>query len=133
MPRQTLILVADDHEAARVQIRILLSVKPEWTICAEAADGQEAVDIARKACPDPAILDIQMPRLNGIEAAREILRYCPNTIILSDSLHDVELVSRELKEAGVRGFVQKVRIGTDLIPTVEAVLNGKTCFVSRDK
>jgi DNA-binding NarL/FixJ family response regulator len=69
--------------------------------------------------------------LNGIEAAREIIRYCPNAIILSDNLHDVELISRELREAGVRGFVQKVRIETDLIPTVEAVLNGKTGFVPR--
>ena len=128
MPKAFQILVADDHQTARLLIRTLLSQRPEWKICAEAADGQEAVEIAKKSCPDLAILDIQMPRLNGIEAAREILRYCPSTIILSDSLHDVSLLAGILQDTGVKGFVYKPRMEKDLVPTVEAVLKGETRF-----
>ena len=95
---------------------------------AEAADGEEAVELAKKSCPDLAILDIQMPRKNGIEAAKEILRQCPTTIILSDSLHDVNFFADKLQEVGVKGFVFKPRMDRDLIPTVEAVLNGETRF-----
>jgi DNA-binding NarL/FixJ family response regulator len=128
MPKQLQILVADDHETARLLIRTLLSRRPEWRICAEAADGQEAVEIAKKSCPDLAILDISMPRLNGIEAAKEILRYCPSTIILSDSLHDANLFAGTLEAIGVKGFVYKPRMERDLVPTVEAVLKGETRF-----
>jgi DNA-binding NarL/FixJ family response regulator len=122
------ILVADDHETARLLIKTLLSRRPDWKVCAEAADGQEAVELAKKSCPDLAILDIQMPRLNGIEAAKEILQYCPSTIIVSDSLHDASLFAEKLQDIGVKGFVYKPRMSTDLVPTVEAVLNGGTRF-----
>jgi DNA-binding NarL/FixJ family response regulator len=128
MAKPIQILVADDHETARLLIRTLLSHRPHWKVCAEAADGQEAVELAKKSCPDLAILDIQMPRLNGIEAAREILRYCPSTIIVSDSLHDASLFAGKLQDIGVKGFVYKPRMSTDLVPTVEAVLNGGTRF-----
>jgi two-component system, NarL family, response regulator NreC len=128
MPKVIQILVADDHEAIRVLIRTLLSRKPEWKICAEAVDGQEAVEIAKKSCPDLAILDIQMPRLNGIEAAKEIIQDCPSTIILSDSFHDVSLFAERLQETGIKGFVYKPRMDRDLVPTVEAVLRGENCF-----
>jgi DNA-binding NarL/FixJ family response regulator len=128
MPKAIQILVADDHGTVRLLIRTLLSQRPEWKICAEAADGQEAVEIAKKSCPDLAILDVQMPRLNGIEAAKEILRYCPSTIILSDSLHDVSLFAGILQDTGIKGFVYKPRMERDLVPTVEAVLNGETRF-----
>ena len=122
------ILVADDHEAVRLLIRKVLSTRPEWKVCAEAVDGLEAVEISKKECPDLAILDIQMPRLNGIQAAKQILQYCPNTIILSESMHDASLFAGVLKESGVKGFVYKPRLETDLVPTVEAVLKGETRF-----
>jgi DNA-binding NarL/FixJ family response regulator len=128
MSKTLKILIADDHETARLLIRTVLSQRPEWKICAEASDGQEAVDIAKKSCPDIAILDISMPRLNGIEAAKEILRYCPSTIILSDSLHDVNLFAGILQDTGIKGFVYKPRLEKDLVPTVEAVLKGETRF-----
>jgi two-component system, NarL family, response regulator LiaR len=88
----------------------------------------EAVEIAKKSCPDLAVLDIQMARMNGIEAAKEILRICPTTIVLSDSSHELKHYIAELKEIGVKGFVFKPRIGTHLIPTVQAVLNGESRF-----
>jgi DNA-binding NarL/FixJ family response regulator len=128
MRKATKILLADDHEKSRVLIRRLLSQRPDWEVYAEAADGREAVELAKKSCPDIAILDIQMPRLNGIQAAQEILKECPSTIILSDSLHDVTFFAEKLQEIGVKGFVFKPRLETDLIRTIEAVLNGETRF-----
>jgi DNA-binding NarL/FixJ family response regulator len=122
------ILVADDHETVRLLIRTVLSARPEWKVYAEAVDGLEAVEISKKDCPHLAILDIQMPRMNGIQAAKQILQYCPSTIILSESLHDASLFAGVLKESGVKGFVYKPRIERDLVPTVEAVLRGETRF-----
>jgi DNA-binding NarL/FixJ family response regulator len=116
------------REVARTAIRLLLAERPDWEICGEAADGMEAVEKARRECPDLAILDIEMPRKNGIQAAREILAYCPQTIVVSNSIHDVRVLMGHLKEAGVRGFVSKDRLANDLIPTIEAVLNGDTAF-----
>jgi two-component system nitrate/nitrite response regulator NarL len=79
---------------------------------------------------DLAILDIQMPRLNGIEGAKKILEYCPAAIVLTDSLHNVELLLSDLRKAGVRGFVQKTETATDLIPAMETVLKGGEWFTT---
>jgi DNA-binding NarL/FixJ family response regulator len=128
MLRRIQILVADDHQRMRQIVADLISRRPEWELCAEAADGQQAVDVAKILCPDVAILDVQMPRLNGLEAARQILRHCPNAIVVSDSIHDVDLFVDQLREIGVKGFVDKNRLGNDLLPTIEAVLRGEIRF-----
>jgi DNA-binding NarL/FixJ family response regulator len=128
MPRRIQILVADDHQTMRRIVAGLISRRPEWELCAEAADGQQAVDLSRILCPDVAILDVQMPRLNGLEAARQILRHCPDAIVVSDSIHNVDLFVDQLKEIGVKGFVDKNRLGNDLLPTIEAVLRGEIRF-----
>jgi DNA-binding NarL/FixJ family response regulator len=125
--RRTQILIADDHKTTRLRVAALLSHRLDWEVCGQAADGQEAVDIAKKFLPDLAVLDVQMPRLNGIEAAKAILRYCPHAIIVS--AHDVNLFAGQLKELGVKGFVDKLYLGTDLVSAVEAVLNGETSFL----
>jgi chemotaxis response regulator CheB len=130
MRKRVQILIADDQAPMRRIIAGLISQRPEWELCAEAVDGQEAVEFAKSFCPDVAILDVQMPRLNGLEAAKEILQHCPNAIIVSDSLHDMNLFVEQLKEIGVKAFVDKLWLGTDLLPTVEAVLNGETRFPS---
>lgn len=129
MAERARILFADDNEMLRAHIRDLICAKEEWTVCAETANGAEAIESARESCPDLAILDIQMPRVNGIEAAKEILRYCPNAIVLTDSMHDVNLFVPLLKDIRVKAFIPKTHIGTDLVPTVEAVLSGKTTFL----
>jgi DNA-binding NarL/FixJ family response regulator len=79
-------------------------------------------------CPDLAILELSMSKINGIEAARQIVTYCPWTIILADNFHDFRRFGDELGRSGVRGFVLKSRIATDLVPAIEAVLNGGTWF-----
>jgi DNA-binding NarL/FixJ family response regulator len=124
------ILLADDNELARAAIKLLLADRTDLEICAEAADGEEAVEKAKIACPDVVILDIAMPRMNGLQAAQEILRFSPTTIILTDSLYDARGLLVQLKQAGVRGFISKTRMGTDLIPALQIVLNGGTCFAS---
>ena len=86
--------------------------------------------LKRKARCAAAILDIAMPRMNGIQAAREILRFFPTTLVLTDSLYDVRILIIELKELGVKGFISKTRMGTDLIPAIETVLGGGTCFAN---
>jgi DNA-binding NarL/FixJ family response regulator len=125
--RRVQILIADDHKSTRLRVAALLSHRSDWEVCGLAADGQEAVDLAKKSFPDLAVLDVQMPRLDGIEAAKAILRYCPHAIIVSN--HDVNLFAGQLKELGVKGFVDKLHLGTDLVSAVEAVLNGETSFL----
>jgi DNA-binding NarL/FixJ family response regulator len=126
--KRAAILVADDHAAARRVIVELLSMKPEWRVCAEAADGEEAVSMAKASCPDVAILDVSMPRKSGLQAAAEMLEFCPNVIIVSQSLHEEELIVEKLKQLGIKGYVHKLRLASDLVPTVEAVLKGETRF-----
>ena len=128
MPKRIQILIADDQEPIRRILASLISQRPEWELCAVGADGQEAVEFAKILCPDVAILDIQMPRLNGLDAAKEILRHCPNAIIVSDSVHDMNLFVGNLRKIGVKGFVDKLWLGTELLSTVDAVLNGDTHF-----
>jgi DNA-binding NarL/FixJ family response regulator len=118
------ILLADDSERARAAIKLLIADIADWEICAEVADGDDAVEKAKIECPDVAILDISMLRMNGIQAAREILRFSPTTLVLTDSLYDVRVLITELKEVGVKGFVSKARIASDLIPAIKIVLNG---------
>jgi DNA-binding NarL/FixJ family response regulator len=130
MTPATKILVADDHKMARQMIVDILSTRADWQVCAQAEDGEEAVRLAKTTCPDLAILDISMPRKNGIEAAKELLEFCPNVIIVSQSLHGEKLLMQHLKQIGVKGFVSKLRIGTELIPTLEAVLKGETRFAT---
>ena len=122
------ILLADSHEGIRKMIRNLIEKMADWRVCAEASDGLEAVAKARSLCPDLAILEIAMPKLNGVEAARQILGLCPKTIVLTDSLDDFRRVTDKLREIGIHGFVLRTRIGTDLIPAIETVLNGGTWF-----
>jgi DNA-binding NarL/FixJ family response regulator len=109
-------------------IRNLIEEQADWRVTAEASDGLEAVEKAKMDCPDLAILEISMSKMNGIEAARQIVTSCPRTIILADSFHDFRRFGDELSKSGIHGFVLKSRIATDLVPAIEAVLNGGTWF-----
>jgi DNA-binding NarL/FixJ family response regulator len=125
------ILIADDHEVARHGIRALLEAHPGWEVCAEAKDGREAVELASSANPHLILLDIGMPNLNGLEAARQILASLPDIPILILTMHDSDQVVREVLRAGARGFLLKSDAGRDLVAAVEALQLRRTFFTTR--
>jgi DNA-binding NarL/FixJ family response regulator len=125
------ILIADDHEVARRGIRALLESHPGWEVCGEAKDGREAVDLVSKVKPDLILLDIGMPNLNGLEAARQILATSPEALILVLTMHDTDQVVREVLRAGARGFLLKSDAGRDLVAAVEALQLQRTFFTTK--
>ena len=125
------ILIADDHEVARKGIRSLLENHPGWEVCAEARDGREAVEYAGTMKPDIFLLDVGMPNLNGLDAARQILATNPDARILIVTIHDSEQVVREVLAAGARGFLLKSDAGRDLIAAVEALQHRRTFFTPK--
>jgi DNA-binding NarL/FixJ family response regulator len=125
------ILIADDHELARDGIRSLLEDHAGWEVCAEARDGREAVSFAGTLRPDICLLDIGMPNLNGLDAARQILAMIPEARILILTVHDSEQMVREVLATGARGFLLKSDAGRDLVAAVEALEQRQTFFTSK--
>ena len=96
------ILIADDHDLLRRGLKALLESRPGWTVCAEAHTGREAVTKAEELKPDIVVLDITMPELNGVEAARRILKASPNTEILVLSVHYSDQLIRDILDQAAR-------------------------------
>ncbi len=111
------VLIAEDETIIRLDLRGLLE-GAGFEVCAEARDGEEAVELARSQQPDLAVLDVKMPRLDGIEAARRILDERPIPIVMVTAYAERELVSRAV-EAGVFGYLVKPFRETDLLPAIE--------------
>jgi two-component system, NarL family, response regulator NreC len=125
---QVRILLADDHTVVRKGLRLLLESHPGFQVAADASDGREAVAMAERCRPDVAVLDVAMPVLNGIDAARQISSKLPKTAIVILSMHSDEgYVLRALK-AGARGYLLKDSAEEDLLHAVEAVSEGKAFF-----
>ena len=125
------ILVADDQPIFRFGLCSLLSSRENWEVCGVVADGRDAVEQCKKLKPDLLILDICMPKLNGLDAARQILRHNPSQVILVLTSVDSEQIVRDCLEAGVRGWVFKSDGTDDLIAAVEALQRQKRIFSSR--
>jgi DNA-binding NarL/FixJ family response regulator len=125
------ILVADDYEGWRRQICRLLHARPELQVICEVWDGSEAVQKAEELKPDLILLDIGLPKLNGIEAARQIRQLSPESKVLFLSQESSADVVQEALKSGGLGYVVKAHAGTELLAAVEAVLQGRR-FVSRD-
>jgi DNA-binding NarL/FixJ family response regulator len=119
------ILVADDHGIVRAGIRLLLERQRDLEVVAEAADGVEAVEQALAVRPDLCILDVGMPRLTGLQAAREIRSHLPNARVLMLSMHDDEHYLFEALKAGASGYVLKREADQDLVGAIRAVGNGE--------
>src|SRR5438477_11008122 len=125
------ILVADDHEVVRRGLCDLLKSHAGWEVCAEATDGREAIDQVKQLKPDIVILDIGMPNLNGLTAARQILQSDPRQKILFLTIADSEQIVREVLQAGARGFVLKSDAARDLLDAVDALEKNRTFFTRR--
>lgn len=125
------ILVADDHPVFRFGVRSLLEAHRGWEICGEVADGRDAIKKCRQLKPDLLILDICMPKLNGADAARQILKDNPaQKILILTDVHSEQVV-RDCLDAGVRGWVFKFDEADDLVSAVEAMQRNKFLFSSR--
>jgi DNA-binding NarL/FixJ family response regulator len=121
-------LLADDHTVMRKGLRLLLDSQPGFQVVAEAATGREAVSLAEQHAPDVIVMDIAMPLLNGIEAARQIAAKLPQAAIVFLSMHsDESYVLRALK-AGARAYLLKDSAENDLLEAVRAVTEGKAYF-----
>ena len=127
----TRLLVADDHELFRRGLVAAIAERPQWHVVAEAANGREAVAKALELEPNIAILDLTMPELNGLDAAREIQAALPQTRILIVTAHESEQLVREVLSAGALGYVLKSDAGIALIHAVESLLVGRPFFSSR--
>jgi len=125
------LLVADDHEIVRKGIRILLEEQPGWQVTAEASDGRDAVEKAKQYKPDITILDISMPSLNGLEAARQILKNVVHTKVLFLTMYDDDPLIRQVLRTGARGYLLKTDAGRDLVTAVEALCRNKTFFTPK--
>jgi DNA-binding NarL/FixJ family response regulator len=115
------ILLVDDHPIVRQGLKTLLEGHSGWEVIGEAADGAEAVEKAKNLSPDVMVLDVTMPRMNGLEACRVLRQECPGLEILFVTQHDSPQMMREALEAGARGYVVKSNAARDLLAAVDAV------------
>ncbi|MGW0785617.1 response regulator [Streptomyces sp. NPDC002913] len=121
-PAKTRILLADDHALVRRGVRLILDGEPDLQVVAEAGDGAEAIEMARAERPDLAVLDIAMPRLTGLQAARELSRVMPELRILMLTMYDNEQYFFEALKAGASGFVLKSVADRDLVEACRAAM-----------
>ena len=125
------LLLADDHDIVRRGMKELLEEQVGWSVCAEAADGRAAVELALAQRPHVAILDLSMPELNGLEATRRIKEALPETEVLVFSMHDSEELIRDVLAAGARGYLLKSDASRQLVAAVETLARHQPFFSGR--
>jgi DNA-binding NarL/FixJ family response regulator len=126
MPKPVRILLADDHTIVRQGLARLLEEQRNFKVVGEAVNGQDAVEKAEKLKPDIIIMDIAMPRMNGIEAAKRVRKVMPETKIIILSMYSHEHYIHELLECGVSGYLLKDSGGQDIIKAIRAALKNET-------
>jgi len=119
------ILLADDHLMVRQAIKVALA-QAGLQVVDEASDGQEAISKCRVSRPDIAVIDVSMPLINGIDAAREILQVCPATKIVILTMHTHDKYLQEFLRLGIRGYVVKANSADELVKAIHAVARGDT-------
>jgi DNA-binding NarL/FixJ family response regulator len=129
--RTVRILLADDHEVVRRGVRLLIEKTEGWVVCGEAKTGRQAVTLAQELKPDIAVLDIGMPELNGLEAARQIRRVSPKTEVLAFTGVEDEQMVHDLFAAGARSYILKTDITEHLTAAISALAEHRTYFTSR--
>jgi DNA-binding NarL/FixJ family response regulator len=125
VPLKASVLLADDHALVRHGIRLVLDAEPDLEVVAEAGDGAEAVEVALRRPLDLAVLDVAMPRLTGLQAARHIREQRPDVRVLILSMHDNEQFFHEAVQAGASGYVLKTAAHVELVGACRAALRGE--------
>jgi len=121
----TQVLIVDDHEMVRAGLRTIIENTGRMTVVGEAADGEEAIRLAQKHVPDVILMDIDMPRLDGIEATRRISALELGTGVLILTRHDHEEYLEPIMSAGAMGFIRKSRGPEDLVRAVDLIAAGR--------
>ena len=127
----TRILIADDHEVVRSGVRSIIEDRIGWTIVAEAADGKEAINKAVATKPDVAVLAYALPVLNGFEVTRQIRQRVPSAEVLILTMHDDDMVLRDVLQAGARGYLLKSDGMQHLISAIQCLANHEPFFAGK--
>ena len=117
------VVLADDHEVVRKGIRAIVNGHPPWTVCGEAENGQQAIDLVLELKPDLVVLDLSMPVMNGLQATKRIRQLAPTTKILILSMHDSPQAERDALAAGADAFLTKTASPDTLIQAVCTLLD----------
>jgi DNA-binding NarL/FixJ family response regulator len=125
------ILIVDDHDVVRSGLRHMLEAQPGWTVCGEASNGRDAVEMAKELIPDVIILDYSMPDLNGLDATRQIKKAVPSAELLIFTMHDSEQMIRDVLAAGAKGFLMKSDAARYIMHAVEILSQHKPYFTSK--
>jgi two-component system response regulator DegU len=123
------IILTDDHIMVRQGVKKILNENPDLEVIGEAADGMEALELLEKERPDLAILDVQMPRMGGMAAAKKIKERWPEVKVLVLTMHRDREYLEKAREIGIEGFVLKENVDQVLLSAIEALCAGKT-FIS---
>lgn len=122
------VLLVDDHGIIRDALYYLLSAQGDIDIVGTAVDGLDAVDKARQDCPDVIVMDIAMPRMDGLQAAREICKFCPTTRVVMLTIYDTREHIEQALNAGAKGYVLKDAAGKELVEAVRTLHAGGRYF-----
>ena len=125
------VLIADDHSMVRQGIKVVINSLDGWELCGEAANGRQAVELAKELQPDVAVLDITMPELNGLDATRQIGECSPRTKVIILTMHESDALALTVIKAGARGFVLKNDAPEALPRALTAVREGRIFFTPK--
>lgn len=125
MPDRISVLLVDDHSLVRRGFRRMLEDEPDISVVGEAADGEEAVKLARSLKPHVIVMDCALPGMNGLQATRKILQALPETLVLMLSMHTEDTWVRQALDAGARGYVLKNAMDLELGSAIRRIVNGE--------